>query len=303
MALPFFGHLGLKVVSIGLATLLWFLVAGQREAERSLRVPLEFQNVPEQLELLGEPLATVDVRVRGSSGTLGPLRGADLVAVLDLSAARPGRRLFHLTLADVQVPTGVRVLQVSPATLSLSFESSVTRIVPVVPDIDGEPASGFVAGKVTAEPSTVQIVGPESAVRRITEATTEPISIRGATAPVRDTATIGLTDDSVRLTHPSTAVVLVDIKPVPVDRLVEQVPIDVRGLGARRTTRLAPALVTVGARGPQNILSRLTPPHVKLFVDVSGLAPGQYNLPVRADPPDEFAITQIEPAQVSVIIR
>ena len=39
-------NFGLKVLSIGLAALLWGLVAGQREAERSLRVPLEYRNIP-----------------------------------------------------------------------------------------------------------------------------------------------------------------------------------------------------------------------------------------------------------------
>ena len=85
-----FRNFGIKVLSIGLAALLWGLVAGQREAERSLRVPLEYRNIPSELELLGEPASLVDVRIRGSSGVLGELRGADLVAVLDLRTARPG---------------------------------------------------------------------------------------------------------------------------------------------------------------------------------------------------------------------
>ena len=65
-----FRNFGTKVLSIGLAALLWGLVAGQREAERSLRVPLEYRNIPPELELLGEPASLVDVRVRGSSGVL-----------------------------------------------------------------------------------------------------------------------------------------------------------------------------------------------------------------------------------------
>jgi hypothetical protein len=93
MRVRIFRNLGLKVLSIALATLVWGLVAGQREAERSLRVPLEYRNIPEQLELLGEPLSLVDVRLRGTSGALGQLRGTDLVAVIDLHSARPGRRL------------------------------------------------------------------------------------------------------------------------------------------------------------------------------------------------------------------
>ena len=85
-----FRNFGTKVLSIGLAVLLWGLVAGQREAERSLRIPLEYRNIPEALELLGEPTSFVDVRVRGSSGVLGELSGTDLVAVLDLRGSAAG---------------------------------------------------------------------------------------------------------------------------------------------------------------------------------------------------------------------
>mgnify|MGYP003694213149 CR=1 FL=1 len=58
-------HLGLKFVSIALAALLWVAVAGEQTVERSLRIPLEFTNLPSQLEVVGEPPTVVDVRVRG----------------------------------------------------------------------------------------------------------------------------------------------------------------------------------------------------------------------------------------------
>jgi len=171
MRLRIFDHFGLKVLSIALATLLWGLVAGQREAERSVRVPLEYRNIPDQLELLGEPVSLVDVRLRGTSGALGQVRGTDLVAVIDLRGARPGRRLFHILPDDINVPAGIKVLQISPSTLSLTFEASAVRTVPVVPDIDDEPAPGYEVHHVSADPPTVQIAGPYSAVQAVTEAT------------------------------------------------------------------------------------------------------------------------------------
>lgn len=96
MAYHPFRHLGLKVLAIALATLLWLTVAGEHVVERSLRVPLEFRNIPLQLEITGDPPDTVDVRLRGSSGVLGRLDPGEVVAVLDLSGGRPGARLFHL---------------------------------------------------------------------------------------------------------------------------------------------------------------------------------------------------------------
>ena len=64
------------------------VVSGEETVERGLRVPLELQQLPAGLELLGESPTTVDVRVRGASGTLSRVAPGDIVAVLDLRSAR-----------------------------------------------------------------------------------------------------------------------------------------------------------------------------------------------------------------------
>src|SRR6478672_404145 len=96
-----FRHLGLKLLSLGLALLLWMAVAGEEIVERGLRVPLELQQFPSGLELQAEPPAAADVRVRGASAALSRLSPGDVVAVLDLHGAQTGRRLFHLTPEQV----------------------------------------------------------------------------------------------------------------------------------------------------------------------------------------------------------
>ncbi len=73
-----------------LATGLWLLVAGEQTVERTMRIPLEFTNLPAHLELAGDAPETVDVRVRGASASLSRLTTGDLMAVLDLRQAKPG---------------------------------------------------------------------------------------------------------------------------------------------------------------------------------------------------------------------
>jgi YbbR domain-containing protein len=110
-----FRHIGLKVVAVALAALLWLIVAGDHLVERSMRVPLEFRNIPNELEIVGDPPTTVDVRLRGSSAQLARLEPTEVVAVLDLTGARPGSRMFHLRNDEVRAPYGVDVSQVVPA--------------------------------------------------------------------------------------------------------------------------------------------------------------------------------------------
>jgi YbbR domain-containing protein len=213
--MPLFRRFGLKVVSVVLAALLWLVVSGEQTVERALRIPLEFTNLPPQLELIGDPPTVVDVRVRGSSGTLSRIAPGELVAVLDVRSARAGQRLFHLTNTEVRAPFGVEVVQVTPSNVSMLFEPSAMKRVPIAPEIEGQPAAGFEVTGTTTEPATVMIVGPGSALKDLSEATTEAVSIAGARSNVIESVTVGVTDPAVRLRDPQTARVTVKITPVP----------------------------------------------------------------------------------------
>ena len=213
MAYHPFRNLGLKFLSTCIAAMLWMIVAGERVVERVMRAPVEMQNLPEELELVGNPPDTVEVRLRGPSGALSRMAAGDMSAMIDLRTARPGRRLFHLSQQNVNVPYGMEVVQVGPATLTLEFEMSGVRVVPVEPDVEGRPPAGYEVTKVTSDPETVEVAGPETALKRLRAAITEQISVQDHTRSVREVVTIGVPDPSLRLVTPQTAVVTVTIAP------------------------------------------------------------------------------------------
>lgn len=298
-----FRYLGLKILAIALASLLWLTVAGEHIVERSLRVPLEFRNIPEALEIVGNTPDTVDVRLRGSSAVLSRVQPGEIVAVLDLSKARSGSRLFHLLNEEVRAPFGVDVSQVVPSTLALELEKSARRRIPVIPATDGEPAPGFVIGRSVADPATVEIVGPESHVRQVAEATTEPVIVKDARSRIRDSVTIGVLDSSVRLAQAQSANVTVEIWPAPVERRMPDVPVRWRNLGSGLRAQLSPQLVHVTVRGSKEPLAGLRSDSVQAFVDLAGLGAGRYNLRVQVDPAETFGVVAIDPAVVSVTIK
>lgn len=213
MAYHPFRNLGLKFLSTLVAVLLWLVVAGERVVERVMRAPVEFQNLPAGLELVGNPPDTIEVRLRGSSGALSRIAGGDMAAVIDLVTARPGRRLFHITHNQITVPYGLEIVQVGPSTLTMEFEMSGIRKVKVEPDIDGRPAAGYEVTKITSDPDMVEVAGPETALKLLQSAITEPVSVTDQTRTVREVVTIGVPDSSLRLRSPQTAVVTVTISP------------------------------------------------------------------------------------------
>ena len=298
-----FRQLGLKILAVLIASVLWFTVAGEHIVERSVRVPLVFRNIPQDLEIVGNAPDSVDVRIRGGSAVLSRVQGGEIVAVLDLATARAGSRLFPIRADEVRAPFGVDVAQVTPATLSLELEKAGRRKVPVVPAIDGDPAPGFVVGRWTAEPSSVEIIGPDSRVRQVAEATTELVSVKDAKSRVRDNVTVGVADSSVRLVEAQSANITVEIWPAPVERQLADVPIRYRNLSDGLRANLTPQLAHVTVRGSKENLAELRGDNIQAFVDLAGLGSGRYNLRVQVDPADRFGVVSIDPAVVSVVIR
>ena len=304
MKLQPFRAFGLKLLAVLIALVLWLTVAGEHVVERTLRVPLELRNVPDQLEIVGDPPMTVDVRLRGSSALLGRMEPGDVIAIVDLAAARPGSRLFHLRTDEVRRPYGVEVAQITPVTIGLELETSGRRSVQVVPAVEGDPAPGFVLGRALATPDTVEVVGPESRLRELTNATTEPISVAGQRANVTDVVTIGVSDSALRLAHAQSATVVVEVLPAPVERDLPGVPIRWRNLGTGLTARITPTVLRVTVRGRRPSLDAIRAASIDAFVDLAGLGPGQYNLRVQVDTTqNDFGVSSMDPSVVQVTIK
>lgn len=299
-----FAHTGLKIVSVALAVLMWVMVSSQRASvERGLRIPLELQNLPENLEMVEPPQESVDVRVRGTADALSRIAPGELVASVDLSAAQPGRRLFHLSPERVKAPFAVVVTQVTPASVAIRFEPSATRIVPVVPSIEGEPAPGFIVGKVSSDPPTVEVVGPESVLRRVTEAITEPLWVGSAKADVRSTVVVGVADESVRLKSARSAVISVAIVPAPEERQLSSVAVQTRNLASGLAATIMPPSVKVRVRGTKEAIAKIRDTSVVAYIDLEGIGRGDYGLPVRLEPAADVAVDQLDPTMVSIHVE
>ncbi len=291
-------NLGIKALSLLLALLLWFVIAGETASEMGLRVALELQNMPRDLELTGDAVDVVEVRVRASAGIIRGLNPGDVAAQIDLSGASEGERIVHLSEDSIRVPFGVRVVKITPAILTLNFERTLLKVVPVRPRLVGRPAAGFEVAELTSEPAEVRIAGPQSRVQEIESAFTEPLSLDGS----RDTASrelsLGLEDPLLRIQGSPQVRVTAKIRPLRETRTLEAVALEVRG----GDLSLRPAAVQLVLQGPAEQIRRLAPGDVKAHVDVTGAASGERR-PVAVEIGPGFAgvsLLEARPAAVTL---
>lgn len=177
-------NLRYKVVALLAALLLWGVSHSTSSVERGFDIPVVPGNVPQDLVITGQSTDAVNIRVRATNAALRRLSVADLSYPVDLAGARAGNTEREVELAAMNLPRGAQIVSRSPASLEFTLERRSTRAVKVRADVDGEPESGFVLGKISIEPPRLRISGARSEVLRLSEVLTETIDVAGANAPL-----------------------------------------------------------------------------------------------------------------------
>jgi len=210
-----FHNFGLKVLSLLLATGLWFLISPDEEpAEVALRAPIVFQHVPSHLEISTESIPEAQIRVRGPERLIRQVQPREVHAEIDLGDAKPGERTFDLTSQQVRHPRDLMVVQVVPSQLHLAFDTRMTREVEVHPRVTGNFADGEQLVKVDADPARITITGPRRHVEKVDAATTDPVDATGTRGSAVFTTNVYVPDPLVQVVQPTSIRVTVVVQKV-----------------------------------------------------------------------------------------
>jgi YbbR domain-containing protein len=194
----------LKVLSLVIATGLWLAISPDQEpAEVAVRVPIEFQHVPPQLEISSVTIPEAQIRVRGPERIVRELRATDIHAALDLADAQPGERTFDLTAQQIRHQRDLTVVQVVPGQLHLSFDSRLTREVEIHPRVTGNFVPGEQIGKVIVDPERVTITGPRHHVEQVDAAGTDPVDASGTRTQATFVTNVYVSDALVQVVRPT----------------------------------------------------------------------------------------------------
>jgi YbbR domain-containing protein len=197
-----FANFGYKVVSLALAVGLWLALARDPAASVAVTVPIEFHNIPSNLEISSVNIPEAQVRVRGPERLIHELRPQEVHVEVDLSGVKPGERTFDLTAQQVRQPRDLEVAQVIPSQVRLSFDTPLIRQVEVRPRVIGTFAGGYRIAKVLADPPTLPISGPKQRVEVVEAATTDPVDATGNMGRSTFVTNAFVPDPLVQIVHP-----------------------------------------------------------------------------------------------------
>jgi len=205
---------------------------------------------------------------------------------------------------DGQVISGV---ELDPSTVDVSIavrSSQTTKTVAIRPTLTGTPAAGYQVGDVTVSPSVITIRGAPDALADIVDVATRAVSVSGATARVTAAPELDLPDGVTLLPgQDSTPSVSVQVSS-PVISRTYLLGLICQGVSGGNSCLPQLTQVSVTARGTAAVLGALDPSSLTPLLNVSGLAPGTYNVSVDfTAPPAGVDVISVSPGSVSVIIE
>lgn len=173
-----FHNWGLKLISLALAFVLWFLVVQIDDPQESRSFP----NIPVRLtntelldaenkvyEVLGNT-DTVRVTIRAPRSITKDLQASDIIAEADMSRLTDINTIaINYTVAGVDSD----YIRGDHDVVRLSVEEKTTRWISVKYQIKGEPAENYIVSDVTLDQNRIEVTGPKSAVEKISYARLE----------------------------------------------------------------------------------------------------------------------------------
>ncbi len=249
-----FDNLGLKLVALLLAVVVYLNAYTDRPATMLISFPIHHVELADTLALSGPAPAAVQAELRGTGKQLIRLRVTEPPIKISLAGVGPGRYERALSAADLPLPEGVELAVdriVSPRTLELNVEPRIRRELPVAVRVEGTPIGGVIwNGEVTVRPPTAQVSGAESKVAAMDSLHAQPVNLGGKRDTVRaDVVLQPLPDWCVA--DPQQFEVIVPLEPLVVRRLM----VTVDGPRGARGVEVAPSQVTMVIMAPRSALT------------------------------------------------
>ena len=290
-------NFGLKALALTIAVGLW--LAGHRDTERAIEVPVEFRNIPQDLMVMDNRIDYIVLRLMGPRTLVSTLDSQTLKLSLDLGGAKSGSASIPLGADDFNLPRGVVIGRITPPVIHLRLEPVVKRTLPVTVRLSGKPAEGYEVGKTSASPQTVSVQGPAEEVRRLTAIETVSLDIENSRSAIN--RKIRLSTDGKPLTiSPDQVEVAVGIEEQQVVRDFDRV--EVRAKDFKGAYTISPQWAKLQLAGPKSIVEKLDLTADNVYLNLHGMSAGDHNVPLSFNLPQEIKVIEQRPQRFRVRI-
>jgi YbbR domain-containing protein len=290
-------NIGLKVVALVIAVGLW--LAGHRDIERAVEVPVEFRNIPSDLMVVDNRVDYVVLRLMGPRTLISTLDAEDLKLAVDLNGAQPGSISYPLGSSSFTMPRGVAVARITPPVVHLRLEPVMRRPLRVAVRYSNKLPFGYKIAETVVQPETVSVQGPAEDVKRLVSVETVPIELDESPGVIKRKVRLSADRKSVSF-FPDQVEVSVTVEEEEINK--EYSNFDVRAKTFTGEYNVNPRSVYLRLSGPKRILGRLELGSEQVYLSLKGLTPGEHSVPLNFSLPLEIKVLEQKPQRFRVRI-
>lgn len=293
----------LKFFSLMLAVTLWFFVMGEKKAEFSFaKVPIVLINKPADLVVARQSAESVNVRISGPMSIVATLSSNTIKSYIDLSGAQPGKTIYKNLMDSIKIPNGTKITSMSPAELSLTLESTISKKVPVVLNLVEGPHEGYEITRSTIQPDAVEVRLALSEADKVQKVMTEPLFLPGVKGDVEKELALVLPglDQPGSLSRTGVRVSLV-ITEKMVEKTFSGIPVEM--VNSTYRARSTPPTVDCTVKSPYRLAATLSLDDLSATIDLAGVKPGRYLKKVAIALPESVSLVETVPLRVEVVVE
>lgn len=290
-------NIGLKVLALIIALGLW--LAGHRDIERAIEVPVELRNVPADLMVTDNRVDYVVLRLMGPRTLVSTLDSDELKLSVDLKGARPGSASYPLGPHSFNIPRGVTVARITPPVIPLRLEPVMKRVLPVNVRISGKPPAGYRISETKVEPDTISVQGPADDVKRLASVDTIPIDVNETGGVLKRTVRLSA-DGKPFSFSPDQVEVSITVDEEEINKDFER--IEVRAKAFDGIYAVSPKSVYLRLAGPRRALDKLTLGPDQVYLNLKGLGVGEHAVTLSLNLPPKVKVVEQKPQRFRVRI-
>lgn len=269
----FLQNLHMKLVALLLTFALYLWVSVDREVERTRYIPVRY-SVPDHMVLVNDPPNKTGVTIRGKWSDLSQLDSTQLNMIrLNIDAGMGTRGQIALSPDMVDLPPGLRAVDVEPNSIQFRLEERRSKVLPIHAKLVGDPPDGYRVEKIAVTPQKITVTGPEQSLVQLSKISTEPITIRDRTQSFTTRAFLRVGDPLVEYRLDKPAQVSVTIVTQQIERTFPGIEVEPLNADATLVKSIKPATVSLTLRGPKSIMDSLDPEQLLASVDLKGESP------------------------------
>ncbi|MGA7838247.1 MAG: hypothetical protein WB996_09785 [Ignavibacteriaceae bacterium] len=298
-------NLHIIIISFLFSVILWASISLSNDYYATFQVPLKLVDFQQGLTSGSKLPEKVSIKVKGKGWKLVTAKLGSESEYVVTANGDTGKRYINLSnyLSENQwLSSDVEVIDISPDTLTFNIEKITSKKLKIEPDVEVSFRDGYgFATPVTVQPDSVVVHGPVSELKNMNTVPTVPIKLENLSDKLD--MKINLDKKNGMSFSENSVLVTLNVQRI-VDKVIEDVPVNILDVPADREVVLLPNKINIGIHGGIDILGKLTGDDFRAYVNyrdvvldtLGGIIP-------KLESPGNVSVQYIKPDQLRYIIK